>query len=447
MSTVLMLAFEFPPATSVGMQRSLKLARHLADHGVKPVVVTTDAESLTAWFDRPLDDSPLGDLPGAVEIRRVPCPRSPIPSGLWARRARRLFSLGEEDIGRHWAPELNRVWDRLLAETRPSAVYVSIPPFSVAPVAAALARRSVLPLVVDFRDNWSQWCHSPHPTWLHYRLTLERERGCLDRAAAVMTTTRQIAIDLQAAHPHVAARKFHVNPGGYDGRVRQSAGREPLADASRPFVIGYVGSFYYLPQARAAALREWWARHPLHWLRYSPRQEDWLYRTPYFFFRALRALFDARPDLRRRVKVRFAGDRQSWLDEQVREFGLQDVVEHLGRLPHADSLAFQAACDALLATSAKVVGGRDPYIAGKTFEYVASGRPVAAFVAEGEQQDFWRQSGMAVLADPDDVAAGARALERLMTGGFTPAPDAAFLDQYRASETARRLAAVVRALE
>lgn len=447
MNTILMLAFEFPPATSVGMQRSLKLARHLSEQGVKTVVVTTDAESLRAWFDRPLDDSPLRDLPDSIEIHRVPCPRPPIPAGLWARRVRRLFSLGEEDIGRHWAPELARGWDRLVAGAKPSAVYVSLPPFSVAPVAATLARRSVLPLIVDFRDNWSQWCHSPHPTWLHYRLTLERERGCVDRAAAVVTTTRQIALDLQAAHPHAAAGKFHVIPSGYDGKLQQSTVREPIDGPSGPFVIGYVGSFYYLPLAREAAMGEWWERPPLHWLNYSPRREDWLYRTPFFFFRALRALFEARPDLRPRVRVRFAGDRHDWLDEQVRECQLQDVVEHLGRLSHAESLAFQAGCDALLATSAKVIDGRDPYIAGKTFEYVASGRPVAAFVAEGEQKDFWRGSGMAVIADPDDPAAGARALEQLVTRGFTPAPDAAFLDQFRASETARRLAAVVRGLE
>src|SRR5205823_5749930 len=119
---------------------------------------------------------------------------------LSARRLRRLFSLGD-GIGRRWEPHLDRVWDRVVAESKPAAVYVSIPPFSVAPLAVKLARRSRLPLIVDFRDHWSQWCASPNPTWLHYQLILRLERHCLEQAQAVIGVTGQLVRDLQAVHP------------------------------------------------------------------------------------------------------------------------------------------------------------------------------------------------------------------------------------------------------
>jgi hypothetical protein len=90
-----------------------------------------------------------------------------------------------------------------------------------------------------------------------------------------------------------------------------------------------------------------------------------------------------------------------------------------------------------------VIGGRDPYIAGKTFEYLTAGRPVVAFVADGEQRDFWQRSGVAAMCDPDDEAASARTIETLVTGGFQARPDRAFLDQFRAAETARKMAAVL----
>lgn len=439
--SLLMLAFEFPPMAGVGMQRSLKLAKYLPEHGVRPVVVTTDAASLKTWFGRALDDQPLGELAPEVVIHRVPCAKAPIPPGLWARRLRHLLSLGEEDIGHQWMPPLTAAWDRLIAESKPAAIYVSLPPFSIAPLAVTLARRSGLPLIIDFRDSWSQWSHGPRTTWLHYRLLLRRERACLEAATVVTATTRQILDDLQAAHPGIDRGKFHVIPNGFDAPL--PAAIEPRATATGPFVIGYVGSFYYLPQMRASVMEPWWRLPPRHWLHYTPRREDWLYRTPYFFFRALKRMLEIRPDLRPAVKVRFVGDPEEWLTQQVAEFGLQDVVEHLGRLPHAASLAFQSGCDALLSTSAKVIGGRDPFIAGKTFEYVTSGRPVVAFVAEGEQRDFWQQSGMASICDPDDVDGAAAALQRLVEGQYRPVMNKPFLRGFHRREAARQLAAFV----
>ncbi len=437
-TSLLMLAFEFPPMTGVGVQRSLKLAKYLPEQGVKPIVVTTDVTSFQSWFGMALDDGPLAELSRDVAVHRVACPRSPLPQALWARRWRRFFSLGEEDIGRQWEPHLTAVWDRLVAEARPTAVYVSLPPFSIAPLAARLARRSRLPLIIDFRDSWSQWCHGPRATWLHYQLVLRQERSCLDQAEAVVGTTGQIVRELQKVHPRVPREKFSVIPNGFDATLPATI--DPRPRASEPFVIGYVGSFYYLPRTRASVMEPWWRLPPRHWLHYAPRREDWLYRSPYFFFRALRKMLGDRPDLRPNVKVRFVGDSASWLVEQVEEFGLQDVVEHLGRISHADCLKFEAGCDALLSTSAKTIGGRDQFIAGKTFEYVVSGRPIVAFVSDGEQKDFLQESGIASICDPDDPKASAKALEELVSSKFFAVPNVAFLQRFHRRETARRMA-------
>ena len=193
-------------------------------------------------------------------------------------------------------------------------------------------------------------------------------------------------------------------------------------------------------------MQPWWQKSPRHWLQYSPRREDWLYRSPYFFFRALRHLFESRPELRTRVRVRFAGDLEDWFTGQVREFGLDDVVQHVGRLSHDECVAFEARCDALLVTSAKVEGGRDYCIASKTFEYLATGRPILGIVTEGEQRDFLASSGGAVTADADDVAASARAIEGLITGGAVPPRNDAFLSSYHRREASRRIAGLVRDL-
>ena len=169
-----------------------------------------------------------------------------------------------------------------------------------------------------------------------------------------------------------------------------------------------------------------------------------MYRSPFFLFRALARLFETRPELRARVRVRFAGDTPDWLREQVHAAGLDDVVEHLGRLPHRACLEFQSACDALLATSTKVIGGEDYCIAGKTFEYVAARKPILGLVTEGAQKWFLENSGLAIVADPDDTGGAAAKLERLIEGRMTFTPNAAFLRQFHRRETARQMAEVLR---
>jgi len=443
--TLLMLAFDFPPLATVGVHRSVRLARHLPEQGIRPVVITTDRDSLRAWSGRELDETLVDELPSDLTVYRVPCPR---PAGARLRLVRRLqhfFSSGE-DIGWRWAPHLTAMWDRAVAEVKPSALYVTAPPFSVVPHALTLARRSGLPLIVDFRDAWSQWCHNANPTWWHYRAKLRAERACVEGAQAIVGVTRQLLEDLRRVHPHIDASKFHAVPSGFDVTTAAPLPRDRSSDETRPFVIGYVGSFYYSPEMRASVMERWWQKRPAHWLQYSPRQEDWLYRSPHFFFRALAHLLKQRPGLRQRVRVRFAGDRLAWLDRQVADFGLQDVVEQLGRLPHAACLAFESRCDALLSTSMKVIDGRDYCIAGKTFEYLAAGRPILGIVTEGEQRDFLVSSGAAVVADADDVAAAARAIEQIVTGQFVPATPPAFLEGCHGRETSRHLAALVRSV-
>jgi glycosyltransferase involved in cell wall biosynthesis len=444
-STLLMLAFEFPPFSGVGAQRSVKLAQYLPDYGVKPIVITTDAGSLAEWYGSPGDASSLGEVPATLDIHRVPAPRPPTNSHL-ARRLNAFFSLGEP-IGQSWRAALTPVVDALVRDAKPDAIYVSIPPFSVSPVALELAKRSGLPLIVDFRDHWSQWCHNARPTRAHYLMVLNREREVVMGADAVVGVTAQLVRDLQRAHPAADSGKFSVVHNGFDGEVRAQLAPARAGSASEPFVIGYAGSFYYSPEMRASVMEPWWKKPIRHWPQYSPRREDWLYRSPYFFLRALAALIARRPEIRSRVRVRFAGDRPDWLQPQVDHFGLGDVVTQIGRLSHQDSLAFQASCDALLVTSMKVPGGRDYCIAGKTFEYLTTGKPILGIVTDGEQRDFLLASGAAVVADADDVDAAARAIEQLVDGGTAPPPNRNALAGYHRRETARQMAAIVHRLD
>ena len=60
---VLFVAFEFPPAATAGVYRSLKFAKYLPEFGVTPIVVTIDEASTRNILQWPLDASLLEDLP------------------------------------------------------------------------------------------------------------------------------------------------------------------------------------------------------------------------------------------------------------------------------------------------------------------------------------------------------------------------------------------------
>lgn len=442
---VLMIAFEFPPLGGIGVQRSLKLAKYLPEHGVRPIVITPDQASLERVIGSAREEALLQELPGTVQVERVPCPALPPPAKTKAGRwLRGFFRIGEE-LGAIWREAVMVALPDIIRRERPTAVYVSVPPFSMAPLALEVAERWQLPLVVDFRDHWSLWGSDPHPSVVHHRLVDRLEGRVLRGAAAVTSVTSQLIRDLRAAHPEVPERKFGVVPNGFDGAAALAETIPVRAGTrERPFVIGYVGSFYYTPQSRASILEPWWQRSPARWLHYSPRREDWLYRSPFFCFRALAQLFSRRPELRERVRVRFVGDTPDWLREQVRAAGLEDVVEHLGRMPHRACLEFQSSCDALLVTSTKVLGGEDYCIAGKTFEYVAAQRPVVGFVTPGAQRWFLENSGVALVADPDDPATASARLEDLVEGRLKFRPDSDFLRQFHRRETAGLMANTLR---
>jgi glycosyltransferase involved in cell wall biosynthesis len=210
--------------------------------------------------------------------------------------------------------------------------------------------------------------------------------------------------------------------------------------------IAYVGSFYYDPATRAAALLPAWRRAPHRWLFYTPRREDWLYRSPWFFLRGL-ARFTARyPRLAPRLRVEFAGAVPPWLPPMLAETGTTAQVTLHGPIAHADAIRLQRRADALLLTSAKVDGARDYSIAGKTFEYLGLRRPILAVVTDGAMRDLVEQSGLGLFADPDDADSVAAAIARIVDDpSWLPHPNEAFIASCDRHHAASRMADVLRA--
>jgi hypothetical protein len=442
MINILFLAFEFPPLNRGGVHRSLAFVKWLPKFGINPIVMTLDSSSFKDVFDEYSEDENLG-----LEIRRT-TDIIPIKSHKPPKQNKIgtflsiYFSIYGNEVN-HWKDNYKDELQTIVEKYKPEAVLATAPPFSIFPLALHASRAFNLPLILDFRDAWSQWRTAPFGSRVHYWANLAAERKYLKVANAVIATSKQTLADLEQLHPGIQHSKLNYIPNGYDGKLEQWNG---IDIHKKEFTIGYVGSFYYSPLARAQMLAPWWKKRGHRILQYIPQKQDWLYRSPYFFFKAVDYINNTNPALGARIKIRFVGKSPSWLKEMISDFGLKKQVELLGEKSHSGAMDFQRECDLLFITSAKRIGGKDYSIAGKTFEYIQAQKPILAFVSEGAQKDLLEESGMALICNPDEEKESAEKIEALLTGTNKLEPNEEYIKNLSRESLTRGLGEIIKRL-
>lgn len=442
MSNILFLAFEFPPLNRGGVHRALAFVKWLPQFGINPIVVTLDESSYRDVFNEYGHDDSLGrEVRKGADIISI---RSQIPpkQNQIQEFISIYFSIYGNEV-KYWKQNVLNILPDIIKKYKPLAVFATAPPFSILPLALYMKKKYHIPLMVDFRDAWSQWRTVPFGTRMHYWANLVAERKYLKDADAVLCTSLQTLDDFKRLHPSARSSKFYYVPNGYEGRT---ADWHPLNINKSEYTIGYVGSFYYSPQAREQMLAPWWKKRGHRMLQYIPQKQDWLYRSPFFFFKVLQYLSSINPSFAKRIKVKFVGKTPSWLIAMVDEFGLTGQVELLGERSHDETIAFQKDCDLLLITSAKRIGGKDYSVAGKTFEYIQAQKPILAFVCSGAQRDLLENTGLALLCDPDMVIESANKIMSLLTGECVLLPDPIFIKSLSRDYETAILAEIIRKL-
>jgi hypothetical protein len=77
-----------------------------------------------------------------------------------------------------------------------------------------------------------------------------------------------------------------------------------------------------------------------------------------------------------------------------------------GYLPHGSTVELVRSADLLFLPMQELAGGaRAGLTPGKTYEYVASGRPILAAVPPGDARELLEAAGTARICAPSDVAA------------------------------------------
>jgi glycosyltransferase involved in cell wall biosynthesis len=382
---VLIVSFYFPPAGGGGVQRVLKLCRHLPELGIEVDVLAPDDPKWSA-----VDPGLAADIPPATTVHRAryrgPSHAQTPAARLAAARGARAIGVRAALLGRRlllpdpevaWLPDAVRAGVRIVREREIDIVLSTSPPNSVHVIAAAIARRAGVPFVADFRDSWLA---NPHRRYERRSVRAKRAveariaHTALERVAAVSAVTPAIAEEARELAPAGAPVQVVANGCDFeefDGLTYERGERMRIVHA---------GSFFGQ-------------------------------RTPRPFLGVFAALLRARPELRERVQVAFLGDLRPADREWALGLGLGDALALEGFRPHAEALAAMRAADVLLLLVPRAGGRGLLVVSGKVFEYLAAERPILALVPpEGDAASLLRDTGSAWIADPDDEDAIAAAI-------------------------------------
>ncbi len=129
-------------------------------------------------------------------------------------------------------------------------------------------------------------------------------------------------------------------------------------------------------------------------------------------YRALRQLKDAGSPHVSKLRVSAAG----FAPGPARQFGVDELVEELGPVPHEVALKLMIRSDALY-LPVPLGYYATASLPGKLFEYLGSGRPIIAMVPQdSEVARVTQEVGGSLRIEPGDVPALAHMLDKLCQG-------------------------------
>jgi glycosyltransferase involved in cell wall biosynthesis len=424
---VLFIAYFFPPLGGAGVQRSVKFVRYLPLFGYEPVVVTGP---VTLAGLSPADPTFESELPADLDVRRVSGPE-PEAGTRWRARGERWLRLSS--AWSRWWVEAARTAGREAGGV--DVVYASMSPWGSGDAAARLAEEFGRPWVADLRDPWALDEGFLYPTGLHRRLELSRMEELLASAAAIIMNTPEAALQLRRRFPRLADKRILAVPNGFD--AADFAGPVPPGDPAR-FRIVHAGHVH--TEVARASRKAWLARRLLGGML-GPI--DFLTRSHLYLLRAVDRLLADQPGLSAELEVHLAGV----LPESDRETLPGDVVRYHGYLPHADAVSLMRSADLLfLPLHDLPPGTRARIVPGKTYEYLASGRPILAALPDGDARDLLSEAHGTFLSRPADVDAMVEILRRRLDAFRrrepVPEREPSLLHRYERRTLTRQLAAV-----
>lgn len=380
---LLMIAYHFPPIQgSSGVQRTLRFVRYLADYGWEPLVLTI---SPCAYEATAADQ--LADIPAGTVVKRA-----------WGLDAARHLSIAgrypsfiaRPDRWASWQVAARYLGLQMIRHYRPHAIWSTYPIATAHQIGAALATRSRLPWIADFRDPMAQDDYPTDPSQRQCFVRLEQQ---VAQHAARMVMTTPGALRLYQDRFPSAAGRMRLIENGYDEAAFDGLDDDTPLNADCLTLL-HSGIVY-------------------------PDERD-----PSALIAALARLQVEAPDAVSRLRLRFrAPVHDALLRQLALTHGVEHLIEILPPIGYRDALAEICRADGLLILQAANCNQQIP---AKLYEYLRAGRPIIALTdPAGDTAQALAMAGIAHVTRLDDAAAIAHTLAvfcRAPTASYRPDP-------------------------
>jgi len=436
MTKVLFIAYFFPPVSGAGVQRAEKFVHYLPAEGFLPVIITARTSSENRWT--PHDRSLMNSIPPEVPIHRVES--APPKSSSKMRNRLGRWAGVPSSFARWWIPAASELGLRVADGEL--LIFTTMSPFESGEVARRLSARLGVPWVADLRDPWALDEMLVYPSLLHRRLEMMRMQRLLATASLIIMNTPESSRVLKATFPRLRKQQVLTITNGFD--PADFAGPvTPRTDGK--FRIVHTG---YLHTDNGTQLRK---RRFVRLLGGAEPGVDILTRSHTVLLDALEQWCVQRPEVREKLEIVFAG-KTSEQDRAVANVSkVAPLIKFPGFVAHHESVALLRTADLLFLPMHNLPAGRlSRIVPGKTYEYMAAGRPILAAVPEGDAREFLKQCGTALICNPDDAAGMVQILDRVYSAwsrreSFLTS-NHAFISQFGRPELTRTLAAAFHSL-
>ncbi len=384
-----MIAYYFPPLGGAGALRPFKLAKYLPANGWSPIILTVANPDF--YYAR--DPDLLFELPKRAKIIKSLMFKSQwIYWLLNPFRNKKIDSFlksyliqPDDQVG--WIPFALLKAIQLLRKNDFQALYSTSAPLSCHLIAYLIKKKTGLPWIADFRDEWFENPGLYFPTQFHRRLHYKLENMIVNTCDKVMAAA-PVFNNLLGKH-YDDKSKFTTITMGFDPdefTAPNSANDYRLN--KQKFTLTFSGLFY----------------------------ESF---KPTSILKAVYELIDEGKIPLENINIRFIGA-NSQEDTGIKEY--YNICEFTGFVNHAKALQYLKQSDALLLLLSKE-RGKD-VIPSKTFEYMATGKPILAIVPrEGEVAKIILKHNMGIVADYENfeaIKASVFALYRYWEKGDNP---------------------------
>ncbi|RJP77256.1 MAG: glycosyltransferase [Desulfobacteraceae bacterium] len=384
MKKVLIISYVFPPTGGAGVQRISKFVKNLVKFDWTISVLTALNPSVPTS-----DDSLLSDIPESIQIYRSRTlePKYTFKSGFKKNVQEsggffgKLKEIIKTLIKAALLPDPQVLWwplssislFQIILKNKIDVIFVSGPPFSALLFAVFWGKLFKIPVVSDFRDEWTfsrnTWEHLPKLNFIRH-LDRKFEKYVVKNSIYITVASPFYEKDIKKNY---GIKNCETITNGFDRedfKFNKNFDHDFLIDENKINFV-YSGTV--------------WSATSL---------------CP--FIKALENLIAQEPALTRKIQLLVIGRVVPEEEYYFRHVSKLGIVKLLGYIDHDLLIQYISSADILLLSLANLHGS-EKIIPGKIFEYMMCKAPVLSMIPNGACSEIISKIKGFYIVDPDNI--------------------------------------------